>query len=136
MNSNEAQQPTVTAKGKPWTKSIMAALPGAVLGMMVGLLLSRTLGLGERRQQLNLMNTGSNPMLVKIDTKRLNGDGEIVIEPGKVGMFIYGEGDTLSMFPGSEATGKAHSVTLVRKPILAESNADDKDKITFGYKCE
>ena len=75
-------------------------------------------------------------MLVKIDTKRFTGDGEDLIEPGKVGSFIYGEGDTLSIYSGPEATGTPHNVTLSRKLILAEAKADDKQAIAFAYKCE
>ena len=75
-------------------------------------------------------------MLVRIDTKRFSGDGEVLVDPGKVGSFIYGEGDTLSIYSGSEAAGTPHNVTLSRKSILAEANADDENTISFAYKCE
>jgi hypothetical protein len=137
MNLGESQQPSpATAQKFSYKKAFVGGLVGAPIGAIIGILLSRSLGLGERLQQLNLSNTGSAAMLVKIDTKRLKGDGEVVIEPGKVGLFIYGEGDELSIFPDSQASGKARSVTLERKSIQAEANADDKDKITFSYKVE
>ena len=136
MNAVEVNQPSVTTVRKSFFATPLGALGGALFGALIGIALSKTLSLGERVQQLNLTNTGSSPMLVKIDTKRLTGDGEVLIEPGKVGSFIYGEGDELSIFPGSQASGKAHSVTLSRKSILAEANADDKDSIKFQYKCE
>lgn len=139
MNAGDTQQLSHAAAGKSFFKTPQGALAGAILGAslgaIIGIVLSKSLQLGERTQQMNLTNTGSAPMVVKIDTKRWTGDGEVVIEPGKVGMFIYGEGDELSIFPGTEATGKAHSVTLTRKSILAEANADD-DKVLFSYKCE
>ena len=119
-----------------WFRTPGGAVAGAVLGALIGFALSKSLGLGERLQQMNLTNTGSAAMLVKIDTVRWTGDGEVVIEPGKVGMFMYGEGDKLTIFPGSTAAGAGHSVTLSRKPILAEANADNKAAISFGYKSE
>ena len=136
MNANEVRQPTVATDRKAFFQTLLGGLAGALLGALIGFTLSKTLSLGERLQQMNLTNTGSSPMLVKIDTKRFTGDGEVLIEPGKVGSFIYGEGDTLSIYPGSEAGGTSHDVTLSRKPILAEANADEKTTIKFAYKCE
>ncbi|MBA3481768.1 MAG: hypothetical protein H0T51_08135 [Pirellulales bacterium] len=136
MNPNELRQPTVATDRKAFFKSPLGVLACALLGALIGFTLSKFLSLGERTQQLNLTNTGSIPMLVKIDTKRFTGDGEVLIEAGKVGRFIYGEGDTLSIYPGGKATGTAHNVTLSRKPILAEANADDEHAIAFAYKCE
>ncbi len=117
-------------------RAVAGVVVGALLGALIGFTLSKALSLGERTQQLNLTNTGSAAMLVKLDTVRWTGDGEVVIEPGKVGMFIYGEGDKLTIFPGTEVTGAGHSVTLSRKSILAEANADDKGAISFDYKSE
>jgi hypothetical protein len=111
-------------------------LVGALIGALIGFSLSKTLSLGERTQQINVTNTGTVPMLLKLDTKRFTGDGDVLVEPGKVGMFIYGEGDTLSIYRGTEATGAPQNVTLSRKPILAEANADGDAAITFAYKCE
>lgn len=136
MNTGEDNQPPLTTARKSFFATPLGALGGALFGALIGIALSKTLWLGERVQQMNLTNTGASPMLVKIDTKRFTGDGEVLIEPGKVGSFIYGEGDELSIFPGSQASGKAHSVTLSRKSILAEANADEKDNIKFQYKCE
>jgi hypothetical protein len=136
MNPNEVRQPTVTSDRKAFFKPSLGILACALLGALIGFTLSKTLSLGERVQQLNLTNTGSSPMLVIIDTKRFTGDGEVLIDAGKVGRFIYGEGDTLAIYPGSEATGTPHTITLSRKPILAEANADDKKTITFAYKGE
>jgi hypothetical protein len=136
MNAVEVNQPSVTTVRKSFFATPLGALGGAVFGALIGIALSKTLWLGERVQQMNLMNTGSNPMLVKIDTKRFKGDGEVLIEPGKEGSFIYGEGDELSIFAGSKAAGEAHTVILSRKSILAEANADDKASIKFKYRCE
>ena len=116
--------------------AVAFAVLGTLIGALIGSALSKSLGLGERVQQMNLTNTGSAAMLVAIDTKRWTGDGEVVIEPGKVGSFMYGEGDKLTIFPSSKATGAGHSVTLARKSILAEANADARDAITFDYKTD
>jgi hypothetical protein len=137
MNANEIRQPAAVASRRfSWPKAFAGALIGAFIGAFIGIMLSKYLWLGERLQQLNVTNTGTKTILVQIDTKRLTGDGDVVIEPGKVGSFIYGEGDTLAIFPGAQANGPSHNVTLVRKSILAEANADDKDKILFAYKSE
>ena len=133
MNANE-QQPAV-ATTRPG-RAVAGAIVGAFLGALIGFTISKGLSLGERTQQMNLTNTGSATMLAKLDTVRWTGDGEVVIEPGKVGSFIYGEGDKLTIFPGATATGTGHSVTLSRKSILAEANADDKATISFAYKSE
>jgi hypothetical protein len=136
MNADEVTQPAVTTARRSFFYTPLGAVVGAVFGALIGIALSKILWLGERTQQMNLTNTGASAMLVKIDTKRFGGDGEVLIEPGKDGRFIYGEGDELTIFPGTQASDKAHSVILTRKAVLAEANADDKESIKFQYKCE
>jgi hypothetical protein len=136
MNPNEVRQPTVTSNRKAFPATPLGIMACALVGALIGFTLSKWLSLGERTQQMNLTNTGTGPMLVKLDTKRFTGDGEVLIEAGKVGSFIYGEGDTLSIYPGSEAVGTPHNVTLSRKSILTEANADTKEAVAFAYKCE
>ena len=136
MNPGEVQQPALAPARKHLFQTPLGVLMGMILGALIGGIFFKTLSLGERTQQMNLTNTGSNAMLVKINTIRWGGDGDVVIEPGKTGHFIYGEGDELSIFPSSQATGDAHHVTLQRKSIEAEANADDKGTIEFAYNCE
>ena len=133
MNSNAVSQSTNDKKVKP--RKIIPPLLGAIAGAVIGILLSRSLGLGERLQQLNLKNTGDKPMLVRIDTARITGDGEVLIEPGKVGMFIFGEGDVLNIHSGEKGGDAPHVVHMHRKPINAQANADDANKITFDYEA-
>jgi hypothetical protein len=134
MSANDNQQSTAISQRKPSSKTLLGALAGALFGAILGIVLSKSLGLGERVQQMNLTNTGSKPILVRIETARMKGDGDLTIEPGKEGRFIYGEGDKLTIFPGPEPSDNGHSVALERKPILAEANADESDKIRFAYK--
>lgn len=136
MNTGDVEQASAVTAPTSWLKTPLGVLAGALFGAVIGIVLSKSLWLGERVQQMDLQNTGSSAMLIKIETKRWTGDGEVVIEPGKTGSFIYGEGDKLSIFSGSKATSNAYGVTLERKPILAEANADERGKIAFSYKCE
>ena len=101
---------------------VFGAAVGALAGLLIGVLLSRGLSLGERLQQLNLTNTGSGTIRAVLETRRFGGDGEVLIEPGKVGMFVYGEGDKLTLFGASGGAG--HAVVLHRRPVRAEANAD------------
>jgi hypothetical protein len=138
MNSNAVSQSANDKKEKPRKviPTLIGALIGGVFGAVIGLSLSRGLGLGERLQQLNVTNTGAKPMRVMIDTARLGGDGEVLIEPGKVGMFIFGEGDVLNIHSGEKDGGAPHVVHLSGRPIKAKANADDPGKITFDYEAK
>jgi hypothetical protein len=133
MSTNTASQSTDHSSKKH--RKVIMPLLGAIAGAIIGILLSRGLGWGERRQQLNLTNTGTKPMRVTIDTVRLTGDGEVLIEPGKVGSFIFGEGDVLNIYSGTELGGVPRVVKLYRKPIHANANADDPSKITFAFEA-
>jgi hypothetical protein len=138
MSTNTVSQSTNNNSKKPKKviPPLLGAIVGAIVGAVIGISLSRGLGLGERLQQLNVTNTGAKPMRVSIDTARLTGDGEVLIEPGKVGMFIFGEGDVLNIHSGEKDGGAPHVVHMHTTPIKAKANADDPGKITFDYEAK
>jgi hypothetical protein len=79
---NPSEQTTAASNRKTFFSTPLGAMAGALLGAFIGFSLSKTLSLGERLQQMNMTNIGSSPMLVKLDTKRFNGDGEVLVEAG------------------------------------------------------
>ena len=101
---------------------------GAVLGPMM---MPTTIP----RPQLDVKNTGSAPMLVRLD--RLGDKGRYLLQPGGEGGFRVLPGDVLTVFSGQDESAKSKAFQLGMEGdtllIKAEINADNPEKIGARY---
>ena len=90
------------------------------------------------RAQLDVRNTGSNPVMLR------HRGNDLVVRPGEVGSLRFSPGDTLTIFAGEDETLESKSVQLEARGThqgspaassrrAADVNAVDGSKIIFRY---
>src|SRR5579885_1260737 len=101
---------------------------GAVLGPMM---MATTIS----RPQLDVKNTGSAPMLVRLD--RLGDKGRVLLEPGGDTAFRVLPGDVLTVFSGHDESAKSKAFQLGMDGdtlrLKTEINADNADRVEARY---
>lgn len=87
------------------------------------------------RPGLDVKNTGSAPMLVRLD--RLGDKGRYLLQPGGEGGFRVLPGDVLTVFSGQDESAQAKAFQLGMEGdtlrIKAEINADNPEKVEARY---
>ena len=87
------------------------------------------------RPQLDVKNTGSAPMLVRLH--RLGDKGRVLLEPGGGTAFRVLPGDVLTIFSGPDESAKSKAFRLGMEGdtllIKAEINADNPEKVEARY---
>ncbi len=103
-----------------------------VLGAVLG---PKMMATTVPRPQLGVKNTGSAPMLVRLD--RLGDKGRLLLQPGDEGGFRVLPGDVLTVFSGQDETAKAKAFQLGTEGdtilVKAEINADNPEKVEARY---
>jgi hypothetical protein len=102
---------------------------------IAALLLNRA---NASRPQLDIRNTGSNPVLLR------HRGNDLVVRPGDGGSLRFSPGDTLTIFAGETESSKSKSVQLEKHGshqgapaasprVAAEVHADDGENVVFRY---
>ena len=131
------EQPSSSTSGpeRQWFHPFSVVL-GFILGLLFFQFFSTVLALNKPRQNLNVTNTGSTPIVIQHDGAKFWDAGEMTIIPGNTGHYTFKDNDTFTVFAESDESNAGQMVVLKRSVRTAEAQVDESGMVGFRFTDE